>query len=151
MPPPLCVYLYRIKPQKSQLAPTMQQSQRFKEIIAIYRKFNWELKRVLLSAQSAAELGSSREALFGDAAVRESMPVDALWFARPSPPEREAWELRLVGASQFALFETFESDESEEEREELRRELESQLFERVTSGLPQFEIEDTGGQEEDDD
>ncbi|MEJ7711130.1 MAG: hypothetical protein WKF84_15010 [Pyrinomonadaceae bacterium] len=128
----------------------MQQSQRFKEIIATYRKFNWKLKRVLLSAQSAAELGSSpREALFGDAEVRELMPVDALWFARPSPPAREAWELRLVGASQFALFETFESDESEEEREELRRELESQLFERVTSGLPQFEIEDAGGQEDD--
>lgn len=112
----------------------MEQTALFKEIIATYRKFDWKLKRVLLSAQSAAELTEPREILFGNVEVREPAPVDALWFARPSPPKREAWELRLVSASPFALFETFEEDESEEDREDLRRELEAQLIERVTAG-----------------
>ncbi|MEJ7615862.1 MAG: hypothetical protein WKF30_02550 [Pyrinomonadaceae bacterium] len=120
----------------------MEQTALFKEIIATYRKFDWKLKRVLLSARSGAELSEPRETLFGAAEVRESAPVDALWFARPSPPKREAWELRLVSASPFALFETFEEDEPEGEREELRRELEAQLIERVTvGGSPQFEVD----------
>ncbi len=120
----------------------MEQTALFKEIIVTYRKFGWKLKRVLLCARSAVELTEPREMLFGTAEVRESAPVDALWFARPSPPKREAWELRLVSASPFALFETFEEDEPEEEREELRRELEARLIERVmVGGSPQFEVD----------
>lgn len=95
----------------------------------------------MLSEQSAAELGESREALFGAAEIRERAPIDALWFARFSPPKRDAWELRLVSASPFALFETFEQDETEEEREELRREMEAQLIERMATGIPSAQLE----------
>ena len=55
--------------------------------------------------------------------------ADALWFARPSNAGREAWELRLVGETPYALFETFEADEAEEDREEVRREMEARLRE----------------------
>jgi hypothetical protein len=62
----------------------------------------------------------------GTAAV-EDATVDALWFARASHHQREAWELRLLAESPFALFETFERDETEEQREEMRREMEARL------------------------
>jgi hypothetical protein len=50
-----------------------------------------------------------------------------LWFSRPSHAGREAWELRLVSETPYALFETFEPDEAEYERVELRREMEARL------------------------
>ena len=48
---------------------------------------------------------------------------------RGSHEEREAWELRLIAENPFALFETFEKDETEEQREEMRREMEARLRE----------------------
>ena len=98
----------------------------FSEAIANYRKHGWSLRRVLLRATTRAEIGESSAEIFVDAPVEES-PVDALWFARPSHSGREAWELRLVADTPYALFETFEPDEPEEEREELRREMEARL------------------------
>lgn len=101
----------------------MELSGKLSEIIANYSKHDWQLKRVLLRPGSRAELNDE---IFGDAPVEEST-IDALWFARPSHAGREAWELRLVADSPYALFETFEPDEPEEEREELRREMEARL------------------------
>ncbi len=63
----------------------------------------------------------------------EEASVDALWFSRPSHQRREAWELRLMAEAQYALFETFEVDETEEEREEMRREMEARLREYVSA------------------
>lgn len=126
----------------------MEPAAQFREIIATYRKFDWTLKRVLLSASSARELGESRATLFGSAEIVESAPLDALWFARPSPPHREAWELRFVGATQFALFETFEQDEPQEEREELRREMEAQLIDRMSAGVSSLSDEEEEGDED---
>jgi hypothetical protein len=57
----------------------------------------------------------------------EEAAVDGLWFSRPSHNHREAWELRLLAQAPFALFETFELDETEEQREEMRREMEARL------------------------
>ncbi len=52
-----------------------------------------------------------------------------MWFTRPSAEGREAWELRLVGDTPYALFELFEPDEEEEDREDVRREMEARLRE----------------------
>jgi hypothetical protein len=52
---------------------------------------------------------------------------DAMWFSRPSHNNREAWELRLLAQTQYALFETFEADETEEQRDDLKREMEARL------------------------
>jgi hypothetical protein len=57
-----------------------------------------------------------------------------LWFSRPSHNDREAWELRLLAQTQYALFETFEADETEEERDDLRLEMEAQLREYFSRG-----------------
>ena len=59
--------------------------------------------------------------------------VDALWFSRPSHENREAWELRLLAQAQYALFETFEADETEEEREDVKLEMEARLRDYVIS------------------
>lgn len=106
----------------------MGQGDQFSEIIENYRRHNWTLRRVLLRPATRAELGDAVSSIFEDAHVEES-EVDALWFARPSHAGREAWELRLVAETPYALFETFEPDEPEEEREELRREMEARLRE----------------------
>jgi hypothetical protein len=112
----------------------MNPLERFREIIAAYSKHGWRLQRVLMRpetrarAQDAAQQGE----LFEGATVEESS-VDALWFARPSHAGREAWELRHVAETPYALFETFEADEAEEDREDVRREMLAQLRERVNS------------------
>ena len=73
-------------------------------------------------------LAESGAADFGGVAAEES-DVDAMWFTRPSQGGREAWELRLVGDTPYALFELFEPDEEEEDRRDVRREMEARLRE----------------------
>jgi hypothetical protein len=101
-----------------------------KEIIGDYEKHDWQLRRVLLRPETHAEIAPDDLILEG--AQMEEALIDALWFSRPSYEQREAWELRLLAESPFALFETFEKDETEEQREELRREMEASLRDRVS-------------------
>jgi hypothetical protein len=106
----------------------MKQVERINEIVATYSRHGWQLKRVLLRPETRAEAAEREAALFAGAEMREAS-LDALWFARPSHAGREAWELRLVAETPYALFETFEADEAEEDREEVRREMEARLSE----------------------
>jgi hypothetical protein len=106
----------------------MSQLERIGEIINAYVRHEWRLARVLLAAETRAQLTKTESLLFEDAAVREAS-FDALWFSRPSHEGREAWELRLVSETPYALFETFEMDEAEEDREEVRREMEARMAE----------------------
>lgn len=99
------------------------------EIVGVYQKHGWQLRRVLLTATTRAELRPPSE-LFKTAQVVDSS-VDALWFSRPSHQEREAWEIRLLSENPYALFETFERDETEEQREEMRSEMEARLRDYV--------------------
>ena len=99
----------------------MKSADLFTEITAIYRKHGWQLRRVLLRPETRVELQ-----------LPENLPVreatfDALWFSRPSHNDREAWELRLLAQTQYALFETFEADETEEERDDVKLEMEARL------------------------
>jgi hypothetical protein len=100
------------------------------EIVGAYQKHGWQLQRVLLRPQTRTELGA--EVLLLDGAPVEESLIDAMWFSRPSHQQREAWELRLLAENPFALFETFEEDETEEQREEFRREMEARLRDYVT-------------------
>ena len=96
----------------------------FSELLATYRRHGWELRSALLQPSSVAEL-SSQEAI-GQVPIKEAT-FDALWFSRPSHNNREAWELRLLAQTQYALFETFEADETDEEREDVKLEMEARL------------------------
>ena len=97
----------------------------FNEIVSLYRKHGWQLRGVLLRPESFSELDQNANA---DVPVTEGA-VDAVWFSRPSYEGREAWELRLLAENPYALFETFEQDETEEQRDEMRQEMEARLRE----------------------
>ena len=112
----------------------MSQLGRFEEILAQYRRHGWRLARVLARPGTFAagdEAGGG--ASFEGVPVTES-EVEALWFSRPSAEGREAWELRLVAETPYALFELFEHDEEEEDREDVRREMEARLREYAAPG-----------------
>jgi hypothetical protein len=134
----------------------MSRLKKFQDVLAMYRKHGWRLARLLARAETLEELrgpsgdeetrdgpsgetrGESSEgageervaASFEGVGVVES-EVDAMWFTRPAQGGREAWELRLVGETPYALFELFESDETEEDREDVRREMEARLREHA--------------------
>jgi hypothetical protein len=99
-----------------------------REIIATYKRHGWQLRRALLRPETRQAIGSGAGELFGDASQQES-DFDALWFARDSHGNREAWELRLIAEQPYALFEAFEATDAEEDREGLRRELENRMRE----------------------
>ena len=100
----------------------------FLETVATYRKHGWELRSALLQPETRAELDEQESQLLKNIVVREE-PIDALWFSRSSHANREAWELRLLAQTPYALFETFEADETEEDRADVKLEMEARLRE----------------------
>jgi len=103
----------------------------FKELTTTYSKHGWQLKTALMQPQTRAELVAD-DATILESIIVEEANVDALWFSRPSHNDREAWELRLLAETQYALFETFEPDETEELRNDARLEMEARLREYVS-------------------
>jgi hypothetical protein len=104
----------------------MRKTGLFMELLATYRKHGWELRGALLQPATQSELNSEEAELLKDVPLREAT-FDALWFSRPSHNQREAWELRLLAQTPFALFETFEEDETEEERQDVKLEMEARM------------------------
>lgn len=100
----------------------------FTEIMALYRKHGWQLRSALLRPETRVEIQSQ---LPDDLPVKEAT-LDALWFSRSSHNDREAWELRLLAQTQYALFETFEADETEEDRDDVKLEMEARMREYVS-------------------
>jgi hypothetical protein len=109
----------------------MNTAKLFIELVATYRKHGWELRSALLQPATLAEFHAEEAELLSKVTVREA-EFDALWFSRPSHDNREAWELRLLAQTQYALFETFEADETEEERSCVKREMEARLRDYVS-------------------
>lgn len=101
----------------------MKKAELLTDIVATYAKHGWQLQKILLTPVTTREI---REVGASLPQVTEA-PFDALWFSRPSRGDREAWELRLLEGTAYALFENFEPDETEEQREEMRREMEARL------------------------
>ena len=98
----------------------------FMELVTTYRKHGWQLRSVLLQPATLAVLERHESQLLDKVPIKEA-GFDALWFSRPSHNGREAWELRLLGQTQYALFETFEADETEEQRDDVKLEMEARL------------------------
>ena len=108
----------------------MDVSALFIEIVGVYSNHGWELRRVLLRPETRTQFDQN---LLGEQASFLEAPIDALWFSRPSHSGREAWELRVLSENPYALFETFEADETEEQRDEMLLEMENRLREYVTT------------------
>ena len=102
-----------------------------REIINQYEKHGWNLRRVLLSA---ATVGKVAPEIFGAVEIRTA-EVNALWFARAAANGGEAWELRNLAATAFALIEVFDRDDEEETREEARLEMETQMRLRASKPI----------------
>jgi hypothetical protein len=103
----------------------MKKSDLISEIISTYKKHGWELKRALLKPETAEEFSLAGVA-------REESTIDALWFSRPSHGDAEAWELRLIAETPYALFERIEN-EDKVSREEILSEVQKRMTE-YTSG-----------------
>ena len=102
----------------------------FMELVATYRKHGWELRSALLRPATLGVVEKEDAHLLDNVAVKEA-GFDALWFSRPSHNRREAWELRLLGQTPYALFETFEPDETEEQRDDVKHEMEARMRDYV--------------------
>ena len=113
----------------------MNQKDLISEILATYQKHGWQLRRLLLLPETRAEVINRDELTFAGARVVEAN-VDAMWFSRPSFGKREAWELRLIAETPYALFETFEAEGPEEAHEKVRQEMEARMGEFTTRKRP---------------
>jgi hypothetical protein len=103
------------------------------EITATYQKHGWELKSVLLRRESLKDLRDEIYAATGKQKTREAA-IDALWFSRPSHNKGEAWELRLLAETPYALFQRFDADEPQEKRAQAMQEMEERMTQYVTGG-----------------
>ena len=112
----------------------MINEQQMREILQQYKKHGWNLRRVLLSAQSAESIMPSLKTFFGEAEIIAA-DIDAAWFSRSSGKDKETWEIRRLSGSPFALVEVFESDDDEEVREEARKEMETRLNQSASKTL----------------
>ncbi len=99
------------------------------EILSLYKKHGWSLSRVLLSTELEKNLSGKIEDIFGKALIISS-EISAVWFSRPSKHENEAWELRHLSSTPFALVEVFGADTDEDFRREKLCEMEKRLIEK---------------------
>jgi hypothetical protein len=102
------------------------------EILSIYAKHGWNLRRVLLSDEFRVNLNDRLQDLFGGAEIKSSPFLNALWFTRASGKTGEAWEIRHLSETPFALIQVFQNDMSEDEQEGFRREMETRLLNQTS-------------------
>ena len=98
-----------------------------REILSLYARHGWILRRVLLSDNLRDNLTDD---LFGEAEII-SANLDALWFSRASVKDSEAWEIRHLSNTPFALVEVFAADLDKNEREKIMSEAQIRLASRL--------------------
>jgi hypothetical protein len=79
------------------------------QVIALYEKHGWVLRRVLLTDESRAAVGERFTGALPHAHVQTS-GIDAAWFSRPPGPGGVSWEIRYLGDPPFALLEFLDED-----------------------------------------
>lgn len=95
-------------------------------IIEQYEKHGWKLRRVLLT-RGLKDALNNISGVFGDAEILVT-GQNGLWFSRRSLADQEAWELRRISASPFAVVEVIPDGLSDEERDEILSRAESRMF-----------------------
>ena len=97
------------------------------EIIKTYQKYGWKLYSLLLTEDLKHEVKQLQlsNGFLHNALIKNSV-INAIWFTRPSG-NRNAWELRLISASPYALFETIAADCPVSERERICQAMEKRL------------------------
>jgi hypothetical protein len=85
-------------------------------VVDQYAKHGWQLRRALLSNEIANSF-LAQPAFAEVKIVAVNSGNEALWFSRRSLPDREAWELRRLSGSPFALVAILEDSFDNDERE----------------------------------
>ncbi len=101
------------------------------EILSLYAKHGWTLRRVLLSDALRTDLTDAFQDLFGGAEIVSSR-LNALWFSRASAKNGEAWEIRHLSETPFALIEVFAAGTDEKEREIIINEAQTRLLNQTS-------------------
>lgn len=97
------------------------------DIISLYKKHGWTLRRLLASPELEKVLRSFEDLLEG--VETRSSDLDAAWFSRSSDPDHETWELRLLEPTPFALLDVLDMMAPETEREEALTHIEQKMRE----------------------
>lgn len=100
------------------------------EIISVYAKHGWSLRRVLLSPVLKAALTGHEAELFGNAEIRDH-EVDAAWFSRERADGETAWEIRHLSDTAYALVAVLDAET--EDLDTTLAATETRLIEAVTS------------------
>jgi hypothetical protein len=98
-----------------------------RSVIEQYAKHDWIVRRLMLSSGSTAELGPELVSLNAEVEIVEPRQ-EGIWFSRRTQPDREAWELRRLSGSPFALVAVLEDSLSLDEREDVLRSIERRMF-----------------------
>jgi hypothetical protein len=106
-----------------------------REILDIYNKHGWTLRRVLLSANGREALAADADRLFGAVPVLESS-LNALWFSRPSRKGLDAWELRRLTGTPFALLQALSPLAGDEEMEAVLGAVEEKMLAAAARFVP---------------
>lgn len=104
-------------------------AEQIREILSLYAKHGWILRRVLLSDNLRDSLADD---LFGNAEIVASR-LDALWFSRASANDREAWEIRHLSKTPFALVEVFAADTDAKTREKIMSDAQTRLLNQTSN------------------
>jgi hypothetical protein len=99
----------------------------FDEIVNMYEKHGWVLRRVLLSVGTRGRL----TAIPADVTIIDS-DIDAAWFSRPPKAGTISWEIRSLGSTPFALVEFVDEDSPDFEQtlDEVKQRMADSLAER---------------------
>ena len=102
------------------------------EILSLYKKHGWTLRHVLLSEKLQKKLAATGGDVFGNVEITASL-LDAVWFSRKSRPEFEAWEIRHLSLTPFALVEVLENGFSASQARQILRNAELKMIEIINS------------------
>lgn len=103
------------------------------EILSLYEKHGWSLRRVLLSDALRVSINEHLSDLFGGAEIVSSPFLNAAWFSRSSRPSQETWELRHLSETPFALLAVFTAETDEKTREETLENTQKKLLEATSN------------------
>lgn len=95
----------------------------FSDIVTVYRKYGWILRRILTTSSVNGSLIDQLKAV-SDAPIIDS-DIDAAWFSRPPTEGPVVWEIRTLGGRPFALVESL--DERDPDFEESLAKIEARL------------------------
>ena len=98
-----------------------------RSIIEQYSKHGWTLRRANVTPATRAAWASEPDAIEPEVLINES-ENEALWFSRRSHPDHEAWELRRLSGSPFALVAVLEDSLTDEDREAVLEATEKRMF-----------------------